>query len=185
MGFWSSVGSASVASVVSVAKDIQNDSAINAAVSQAFAAADDEVILANESLIMQNRKMSSMKPADAVFPFLSASLVRVVPAIQLTQHALLETALKTASMWKLEGKNGWYSFYVKNGLQGQAWCGVISNVNYPDAMARIASWRVQPALPGTTWRLPSYQELYAYAYHAACPHRSGQPYRLGGQYNFW
>lgn len=157
---------------------------MNAAVSQAFAAADDAVILANELHLMQHRKTKSMKPADAVLPFLSASLVRAVPAIQLTQYAQLEVALKTAGMWKLEGKNGWYSF-VNNGLKGQTWCGVISHVNYLDAITRIASWNVQPALPGIAWRLPNYQELYAYTHHAACPHRSGLPYRLDGKYNFW
>ena len=158
---------------------------MNAAVGLAFAAADHELVNQNEKCEeLPDLKVEHMSQNTA-HPILSAKLAKVMPAIQREQHAQLTTALKKADMWRLKGRNGWNAFSVDNGLQGKVWSNVNSDINYQNSVNKIESWSRDPSLPGIIWRLPLYNELYRYARHPNCPHRSGNAYRLGGKDYFW
>ena len=178
MSFWSSLGTVSAA-VADATKNIRNDVDLNAAVNQAFSAADHPFVEPHNEKPL-NPKVKDMDQ-QALHPVVSASWTRSMPAVQQEQHAQLTVVLKKAGMWKLEGKNGWYAFTPEKGLRGKVWVGVIPDVTYQDAIKRIAAWNAKPSLPGVTWRLPTYHDLNDYAHHSACPHRQGKPYHLDGK----
>ena len=100
---------------------------MNAAVGQAFAAADYSLVSANEwHEMLSDLKVKHMSQ-NTEHPVLSAKLEKLMPAIQQGQHAQLTAALKKTDVWKLEWKNGWNLFFIDVGIKGKVWGCVVSN----------------------------------------------------------